>query len=342
MQTLIVVIYDGINNSVFQSQVITPLLARKKCNPKLKIHIVSFEKNYRISPPTCASITFHIFMRYPFINRLSLWPNIIQLHLFLRQFTIYELLARGPFAGYVAHYATTQSCSNSTIQARGLVAEEYHYAIGTRKLNFFKQYRYAQFLNLEKKVYGINSSLVTFQAVSHALKEYMITTFATNSERITIAHEDIPAPISPEQKKTFRKAVRAELNIKDDAHVYCYSGSYKPWQCPQETIAHFKKEYHHNPQAILLILSLDIKSFETALALANVPQEAYRLRSVPTDKLLMYLAAADRGLLLREEHIINHVSRPTKALEYQAARLTISHNNTVAYIKQMHKKHPRP
>ena len=335
MPTLIVVIYDGINNSVFQSQVVAPLLSRKADKPQLTIHIISFEKNSRIKPPSIPGITFHIFKRYPFLHRLSLWLTIIRLGLFLQQFNAYELLARGPFAGYIAYKAATKNCNHITVQARGLVAEEYRYTLGAKELNLLERHRYAQFLNLEKRVYGINTSSVIFQAVSPALKEYMVATFATNPASITVAHEDIPKPISSEQKERFRKAVRAELNIEDDARVYCYSGSYKPWQCPQETIAYFKNEYQLNPKAILLILSLDKELFESALRNATLPQEAYRMRSVPAGTLLIYLAAADIGLLLREEHIINFVSRPTKALEYHAAGLTVVHNDTVDYVKNL-------
>lgn len=335
MPTLIVVIYDGINNSVFQSQVVAPLLARKAQEPELNIRIVSFERNTQIIPPTIPGIIFHIFKRYPFIHRFTLWPATLKLYFFLRTFTSYKLFARGPFAGYIAYYASTNACSHSTVQARGLVAEEYRYTHGTKKLSTFEQYRYKQFLTLEKKVYGINATTVTFQAVSHALKKYLIDSFATNPERIVIASHDIPTPISAEQKAIFRKALRTELNIENDNPVYCYSGSYKPWQCPEETIAYFKNAHAKNSKAVLLILSLDCEPFEIALAKAALSPNAYRIRSVAADKLIMYLAAADFGLLLREAHIINFVSRPTKALEYHAAGLAVIHNDTVAYLKNL-------
>ena len=44
MKNLVFIIYDSIFNSVFQSQVLTPLLERLKENPNLKIHLISFEK----------------------------------------------------------------------------------------------------------------------------------------------------------------------------------------------------------------------------------------------------------------------------------------------------------
>lgn len=335
MNTLIVIIYDGISNSVFQSQVIAPLLARKKTDPALEIHLISFEKDAHIKPPHVPGITFYIFKRYPFVHRWSLIPGIVRLRILLRRFDSYEMLARGPLAGYIAHHATNKNCAHIIIQARGLVAEEFRYTLGSKKLNLFERYRYAQFLNIEQSVYGFNKSRTTFQAVSPALKDYMIAAFATRPEHIMIADGDIPASISSEQKETFRRAVRTELNIDATRTVYCYSGSFKPWQCPQETVEYFKQQCNTNGQAFLLILTPDPAPFLAAVAQAALPTDAYRVCSVAQDELLSYLAAADFGLLLREEHIINFVSRPTKALEYQAAGLTVVHNDTVAYLKNL-------
>ena len=340
MPILIVITYDGIGNSVFQSQVIVPLLARKKKEPRLHIHMVSFEKDPRITLPHIQGITFHIFKRFPFIHRLSLYPNIMQLRFFLQSFPCYEMLARGPFAGFIAYHASNKQCTNITIQARGLVAEEYHFALGSKKMSLVERFRYRQFFQLEKMIYRLNQPHITLQAVSPALKEYMIKEFAANREKITIAQDDIPQSITPEQKKLCRQSIRSELNIPHDAVVYCYSGSYKPWQCPHETIAYFKQIAQQNPHAFLLILTPDVTPFVAQVSTAMLPDASYCIRSVAPAELFPYLAAADFGLLLREKHIINYVSRPTKALEYQAAGLTVMHNDTVAYLKNiaMHEK----
>jgi hypothetical protein len=337
MSIYIAVIYDSINNSVFQSQVITPLLLRKKADPSLEIHLISFETEVQMSVPKVAGITFHIFKRYPFISRFTLLPAILQLHFYLRKFTSYEILARGPFAGYIAHHAANSRCSFITIQARGLVAEEYRYTRGTKKLNFFEKYRYRQFLTLEKIIYAMQKPHIHFEAVSPALKEYMINMFAPDPKNISIAHKDLPVALTLKQKETFRTAIRMQLNIDTHRVVYCYSGSYKPWQCPEEMITYFKQMYALNKNCFLLILTQDLELFKSTLLKHTLPADAYHISTVHPEKLFRYLAAADVGLLFRENHIINTVSRPTKALEYQAACLTILHNDTVPYIINMEK-----
>lgn len=342
MHTLFFIVYDSITNSVFHSQVIMPLLARKNAHPELDIHIISFERNH-VEAPSIESITFHIFKRYRYLHRFALLPLAWQLRLVLKKHILYEIIARGPFAGYIAHAATRIKPCRITIQARGLVAHEYRYALGKTTMNLLEKYRFKQFHALEDYVYSLEKPYIIFEAVSPALANYMSETYATNATHIHLAQQDIPTAITVEKKQTYRSCMRNELHINQDALVYCYSGSHKPWQCPKQTIAFFKEHYALNPNALLLILTQDTQAFKNELIKAGIEPICYRVLSVPASKLMMYLAAADYGMLFREEDIINFVSRPTKALEYKAAGLTVLHNKTVAYLtnepfeKQYHK-----
>lgn len=115
-------------------------------------------------------------------------------------------------------------------------------------------------------------------------------------------------------------------------HVYCYNGSGKTWQCPQESILFFKQELEKNKNVFLLILSQDKEIFNHFVSHHQLPQHSYHIMHVPHHEVIHYLSACDTGILLRKPHLVNWVSRPTKALEYQAAGLTIVHNNTVAWL----------
>ncbi|MFH1832527.1 MAG: hypothetical protein ABH827_07080, partial [bacterium] len=70
----------------------------------------------------------------------------------------------------------------------------------------------------------------------------------------------------------------------------------------------------------------------------NLPKTAYKIISVRQEQLYEYLSCANFGFLLREEDIINWVSRPTKMLEYQAVGLKIIHNNTIAWLTEDNSK----
>jgi hypothetical protein len=243
----------------------------------------------------------------------------------------YSITARGPFAGYIALHAQDNRCKQLIIQARGLAAQEYAYT-HQHQFTWLHKLRTAQLHRLEKSAYSTCQQHVTIEAVSPALKEYLIETFNADPQIITIAQDDLPQALSHDERLRHRKTVRALLNIPDNKTVYCYSGSYKPWQCPQETFDFFLAKQMHDQNSYLLLLTPDVQPFQTHAERIKLPPQSYLICSVKETELLWYLAAADYGILLRKPHIINKVSRPTKALEYHAAGLHIIHNGTVDYI----------
>ncbi len=80
------------------------------------------------------------------------------------------------------------------------------------------------------------------------------------------------------------------------------------------------------------MLTQDTDYFAALCVKHVLPSHSYHIIFVPHHEIYHYLAAADAGIIFREAHIINWVSRPTKILEYQAVGLKIIHNNTVAML----------
>jgi hypothetical protein len=95
---------------------------------------------------------------------------------------------------------------------------------------------------------------------------------------------------------------------------------------------YFKQQQLSKPHALLLVLTPDAFIFKQLLAEENIPAAHYRICTVAHQQMYHYLAAADIGLLFREPHLLNWVSRPTKALEYRAVGLQIIHNNTIGFL----------
>lgn len=328
--TNIFILYDSITNAVFESQVLAPLVAQQQ-----PWHIISFEKE-KVILPQHAHITFHIFKRKRYLCHWTLRTAIKQVRILLKNVNHYIITARGPFAGYIALQTATDTCSNITIQARGLAAQEYAY-MHKNSYNIIHCVRKKLFEHLEHKAYSIRNPLVTIEAVSPALREYLITHFNADPKKITLAQHDIPLQVSDATRHAYRTILRKQLCISDTTTVYCYNGSYKAWQCPQETIAYFKQLLSTNKDIFLLILTPDQKPFINLVHAAQLPRDRYHICTVQQQELYHYLAAANYGILFREPHIINHVSRPTKAVEYHAAGLCIIHNDTVDYLKHMPK-----
>jgi hypothetical protein len=338
---LIAVIYDGIANSVFESQVLQPLIFEKQKEPQRIVWLISFESNVRADLPEQLIMSGIPYIRYkkiPFVGSISIRLAAYTLKKFLSRFDMYELRARGPIAGYICSYAyDTVRCNQFTIQARGLLAEEYaytHKATNNRVKRFLHRVRYYQFYALESYVYGqalCAHERLTIEVVSAALGDYLTATYGTPYACIRIAQHDIPPLISVEQRTLWRAAMRIQMTIDQNVQVYCYNGSIKPWQFPEGVLTFFKEKYQESPQCVLVILTQDKVAFEHLLQLYALPAAAYRIYTVAHAQIYAYLCACDTGILLRENTIINWTSRPTKLLEYYAAGLEVVHNDTVAY-----------
>lgn len=335
------IIYDGITNSVFDGQVLTPLIAYRTKHHDTRIVLISFERsnamaslqNLRVTLTT-HNIELVIYKRYPLLTTLSLLPAIYTVRQLLRSTYRYTIHARGPLAGYIALQALEPAaCIHSLVQARGLLADEYRFTHHQAPYWTYLWHRYKQWLyhQIEKAVYN-NTKVGTIEVVSTALEHHLIANYGTPQSQLKLAAHDLPATISAHQRTTWRNEVRKELGISQTTHVYCYNGSAKPWQCPEETIAYFADAYTRNANSFLLILTKDIAPFAAFAAQYTLPSQSYALVTVAHTTIYRYLSACDTGIVLRQPHIVNWVSRPTKAIEYKAAGLTIVHNNTIAYL----------
>ena len=364
------VIYDGVTNSVFSSQVLQPLLNLLKENNNLEITLVSFEKEKPSTKtlinliPAHEKLHFVLCRKLPFFGTLSLRFATYQLKKLLKIMPTDQIIARGPLAGWITIKAIKKLKNNPSpiwvtkfwrsrwlriinkptlqIQARGLCAQEYRFAHQYLKENFAKKllrkFIFNELNKIELKTYKASTlQNSTIESVSSALKQYLVTNFGANPSKIKIATKDIPQKITRKEKEILRKKIRNKLGISQDSNVYCYSGSSKPWQCLPTTLDYFLSEYKKNPKSFLLILSLDKKNIEKLIEAKKIPPKNYALLAVSPEELSAYLAASDIGFLFRDKDIINWVSRPTKMLEYQAAGLKVIHNNTVAWLESENK-----
>jgi hypothetical protein len=336
MKTHLIVLYDSIFNSVFQGQVLAPLIKQLNESSRTSASIISFEHS-KITAQQIASLVsdprINIIVRkkIPFMGASTLWLTAWQLKTILKKLNPTTITARGPLAGWIVAHASPSKIP-VIVQARGLATQEYLYA--HEPAFWWHRLRARQYESIEQYVYGIYAahSQVTVQTVSKALKNYVIQTWQTPENKIMIATHDIPQPFPVALVHTWRKSMRKKIGIPKEVYVYVYNGSAHPWQCPEQTVQFFVKKYHENTNSFLLILTQSIEQFHDLLHKTAIPAHAYHVTRVAHTDIYHYLAAADVGLLFREQHCINWVSRPTKALEYQAVGLKIMHNNTIEML----------
>jgi len=342
MKTLVYILYDSILNSVFQGQVLQPLIERLSCNSDLEVCIISFE-SMQLSQKQLDDV-FHshkrlkiiILKRNPFFTSSLLFPEIQKLKKQLLSLESYEIIARGPLAGLIAQRALDPAkCLSLTIQARGLVAEEHKYvhkdAKGIYKL--LHCWRVTQYANVEKLAFGRKQQFGNYniEVVSNALKDYLVMHCDADSGKCFLAQNDVPSKINVSKLRSWRIEVRKKLNINFDTMVYCFSGAAKSWQCPKFVIEYFVEKYSQNSASFLLVLTFDVEKFKTALKKV-LPEYSYCVECVCNKDVYRFMAAADKGLVFREKNIVSWVARPVKAMEYEASGLSIVHNNSVDWI----------
>ena len=358
----VMVIADSMTNSVFQGQVLEPLYVQRKQNPCAPYIILSLEsvimprECYAKLVPLSYHISWEVIKRGPFWGTLSLYPTVRRLRKALSHYDSYNIIARGAIAGFLSARALNpRHCRSLLIQARGLLAEEYRYTHMRNQTtwSYLHALRARSYEKIERMVYGSHfassiRNLISFESVSDGLAEYLTQQYQTDPARILVTCHDFPRKIESSQRLKLRKQMRVSLDIAYDAYVYCYNGSAHPWQCPEEIVRFFSGQLSTDPRAILLIVTQEAQAFEMICKKYEVPGSNYRIISVDHTNVYSYLCVADAGILFRESHIINWVSRPTKLLEYCAAQLQIIHNGTVAYVCSLKstdqqadcKKHP--
>lgn len=326
---LLFVLYDSIFNSVFPGQVLQPIKQQLDTGKADRAIIVSFERHIP-SPEKIkklindSRITLLIRKQIPFLGTISLRYAAWQLKKMLKNISPTHITARGPLAGWIVMHATAQPF---ILQARGLAAEEYRYV---HDLNWYHRFRAWQYEQIERHMYSAPG--IKIQAVSDALRSYLIEQFHAIPENVTVSAQDIPTRLPTAEVHAWRSMMRKKLAIKPDANVYVYCGSAHSWQCPEKSISFFEKKYQNDSNSFLLILTGNQLPFAELAKRYNLLEQSYHITTVPHEQIYQYLAAADAGLLFRKSHLINWVSRPTKALEYRAVGLKIIHNNTVEML----------
>ena len=113
-----------------------------------------------------------------------------------------------------------------------------------------------------------------------------------------------------------RDQARIELGVAQDALLVAYSGTLAAWQMPDASVRLFQALKTSRPDARLLFLTPDTDAAAKVLAAAGV--EDALLRSAPPGEAARLLTAADYGLLLRQDDLVNRVACPVKFGEYLA------------------------
>jgi glycosyltransferase involved in cell wall biosynthesis len=111
------------------------------------------------------------------------------------------------------------------------------------------------------------------------------------------------------------KNIKPALGIMSNNIVFVYSGNSQAWQNTKLMLNEISKL--NNPNYIFIILTLDIDYFnKLIISNQNLSHHKIILKTVEPSELPSYYSISNYGFILRNEHILNMVSSPTKMIEY--------------------------
>jgi len=195
---------------------------------------------------------------------------------------------------------------------RGAMSEE---------MSYMKNFGYAFFSvqanKLEEFVFK-NASYFFF--VSDNMKTYY-----KNKHNSETKNAIFPTIVNEEffyQSKHERVDMRKKLNI-NDKFVYIYVGNADKWQKLDIIIYEFAQQIIKNNLLYLLIVTTEPQRVKRIISELGIDGKNILVTSTMYDKVAKYINAADAGLLIRDEHIVNYVASPTKRNEYLACGVKV-------------------
>jgi glycosyltransferase involved in cell wall biosynthesis len=158
--------------------------------------------------------------------------------------------------------------------------------------------------------------------VSHRMVDHVTRKHSLSRDKIRVVPCCVPASLVGRNIE-LRQRTRELLGIADKL-VLVYSGGTNEYQRVAEMCELFAGISRRCGDAIWLILTWgDHDEFRRVLAKHEVDSRRYMLKNLNQHEVHDHLVAADAGLLLREDHVLNRVSSPTKFGEYLAAGVPV-------------------
>lgn len=203
---------------------------------------------------------------------------------------------------------------------RGVTSEEYVYE--AKKKNMYDETdRMISFYSRLEKLSVAESSKVL--CVSYEMKKYLMSKYKASDERISV----VPCCaslnkfyFSRDERIFIRNAIGVENKI-----VFIYSGSLFGWQMFDRITEIFKIIQARMETVFLLVCTHD----KTKGLLDGLPEDTYKVIHADSEEMFKYYSAADYGIILREDSIVNLVSSPVKIAEYVACQLPFIATNGI-------------
>lgn len=269
-----------------------------------KVRFLYVHHNYPIFRCINKLITFCFFLKDILCNKKIV---IFSRANIAREITFMKKLTGGRIVYYYDLRGATVDEAVQTMKAKGNFSK--------REFKKIADIAYGEYLRLTlaDKIF----------CVSNALKKYDVEEYHVDESKFVLY------PCLSMHRKFFydenlRERKRAELGFTKEDNVYVYSGGVGvAWHVPDAFLRLFAKIAEKDNHAKMLVLT-----FKATKALFDIIESDTKLKNnvqvfegVPNERIVDYLNAADFGILLRENRILNNVASPSKYAEYMLCGL---------------------
>lgn len=120
-----------------------------------------------------------------------------------------------------------------------------------------------------------------------------------------------------------RTRIRSELGFDDDHFVICYAGGSAVWQRADDILRLCSEITKRDPRFRFLFLTYKPESLKQSFSELVADDDRAAFLSVPQTQVASYLSAADAGIIMRHDNVVNNVASPVKVAEYLICGLPV-------------------
>lgn len=196
---------------------------------------------------------------------------------------------------------------------RALIAEESAFRHNTKFPGYYLLKMIERFLI--KKADRIS-------VVSNKLKEYVLSIESDKPIYLVPSAVDTDRVYYSEEE---RSNIRSSYGIDPQEIVLVYIGGVSKWQQVDETIQLFRDLdcFCDNLRLMLIVQNISEIRDRLVSIFPEHPGNIILVENIGHGEVYRYLSAADVGIVLRENHILNRVASPIKFAEYLACGLPV-------------------
>lgn len=265
--------------------------------------------------PKIELMSFKTYPMYPVLNSF-IENELFNLFKSLGIDDNYIIHTRIEFLGalaYRSYFKLNSKKPNLFIDIRGSVIEEVKlYGKMKPLLKLFK------LLGYKRKIQKVLNNTRYINTVSNELKVYIQKNYTIDPNCISV----IPTIAGKNfyYSKGIREKLRISIGIEKNEILFVFSsGSSQAWQKEDELVDNLTGKGYK-------ILMLTKKKYDNPNVIS---------RFVPYSEVSSYLCAADIGIIIRNDDIVNNIASPIKFSEYLACGLPIISNRSVEMINTL-------